>query len=221
MVFYNLSLIQPEATVVIPYVPNLSEETIKMGHMSNIRVVCCTNDTLSARLVKFKPKTDKINKEIVYSSPCMCSKSYIGETGRTLEIRLNEHKNSIRKGEITSKLVEHALNEDHIFEWDKASVLARESKWKARKVHEAALIYMGGDQVVSAPSMDIDPIWRQVMDDYNKIFKPLAVNISNINLRCSAHLKAKEGTKEVAPTQQRCQTLRSYTHRSPPAPMKT
>jgi predicted GIY-YIG superfamily endonuclease len=87
-------------------------------------VVCRTNDTLSARLVKFKPKTDKINKEIVYSIPCMCGKSYIGETGRTLEIRLNEHKNSIRKGEITtSKLVEHALNEDHISEWDKTSVL--------------------------------------------------------------------------------------------------
>jgi hypothetical protein len=117
--------------------------------------------------------------------------------------------------------VENALNEDHIFEWDKASVLARESKWKARKFHEAALIYMCGDQVVSAPSMDIDPIWHPVLDDYNKIFKPLAVNIFNINLRRSARLKAKEGTKEVAPTQQRRQTLRSYTHRSPPAPMKT
>jgi hypothetical protein len=37
-------------------------------------------------------------------------------------------------------------------------VLSRETKWKARKFHEAALIYMGGDQVVSAPIMDIDPI---------------------------------------------------------------
>jgi hypothetical protein len=117
--------------------------------------------------------------------------------------------------------VEHALNEDHIFEWDKASVLARESKWKARKIHEAALIYMGGDQVVSAPSMDIDPIWRPALHEYIKIIKPLAVNFSNINLRHSARLKAKEGTKEVAPTQQRRQTLRSYTHPSPPAPMKT
>jgi hypothetical protein len=59
---------------------------------------------------------------------------------------------------------------------------------------------MGGDQVVSAPSMDIDSIWRPVLDDYNKIFKPLAVNISYINLRRSARLKAKEGTNEVAPT---------------------
>jgi hypothetical protein len=67
------------------------------------------------------------------------------------------------------------------------------------------------------------PIWRPVLDDHNKIIKPLAVNISNINLRRSARLIAKEGTKEGAPTQQRRQTLRSYTRqlRSPPAPMKT
>jgi hypothetical protein len=46
----------------------------------------------------------------------MCGKSYIGETGRTLEIRLKEHKNSLKKGDITTtKLAEHALNEDHFF----------------------------------------------------------------------------------------------------------
>jgi hypothetical protein len=170
-------------------------------------------DTLSARLV---------GTTIQVVLHCIIIIIIIGETGRTLDIRLNEYKNSIRNGEITtSKLVEHALNEDHIFEWDFTSVLARESKWKARKFHEAALLYMGGDQVVSAPSMDIDPIWRPVLDDYNKIFKPQAVNISNINLRHSVRLKAKEGTNEVGPTQQLRQTLRSYTHRSPPAPMKT
>jgi ubiquitin-protein ligase len=72
----------------------------------------------------------------------MCGKSYINETGRMLEIRLKEHKNSLKKGDMTtSKLFEHALNEDHLFEWDKAIVLARETKWKARKFHEAALIW--------------------------------------------------------------------------------
>jgi hypothetical protein len=30
------------------------------------------------------------------------------------------------------------LNEDHLFEWDRATVLARETKWKTRKFHEAA-----------------------------------------------------------------------------------
>jgi hypothetical protein len=80
---------------------------------------------------------------VICSIPCSCGKSYIGETGRTLETRVKEHKNSLKKGDTTiSKLVKHALNEDHLFEWDKATVLARETKWKARKFHEAALIYV-------------------------------------------------------------------------------
>jgi hypothetical protein len=125
----------------------------------------------------------------------MCRKSYIGETGRKLEIRLKEHKNSLKKGDITtSKLAERALIEEHLFEWDKIIVLDRETKWKARKFHEAALIYMEGNQVVSAPSMDIDPIWRPILDDYNKTLKTLKVYIPDMSLRRSARLKEKQGT---------------------------
>jgi hypothetical protein len=59
----------------------------------------------------------------------------------------------------------------------------------SRKFHEEALIYMGGEQVVSAPSMDIDPIWHTVLDDYNKIVKPLSVVNPSVSLRRSARLK--------------------------------
>jgi hypothetical protein len=54
---------------------------------------------------------------------------------------------TLKKEDTTfSNLVEHALNEDRLFVWDRATVLARETKWKARKFHEAALRYMGGQQ---------------------------------------------------------------------------
>jgi hypothetical protein len=39
--------VKPDATVAIPYVPILSKKIIKIGHCSNIRVVCSTSDTLS------------------------------------------------------------------------------------------------------------------------------------------------------------------------------
>jgi hypothetical protein len=80
---------------------------------------------------------------------------------------------------------------------------------------------MGGDQVVSAPIMDIDPIWRPLLDDYNKTVKPLKVNIRGVSLRRSERLKVKQRTVGAPPTQQeRRQTLRSFSHRSPKAPAK-
>jgi hypothetical protein len=60
-------------------------------------------------------------------------------------------------------------------------------------------IYMGGEQVVSAPSMDIDPIWHPVLDDYNKIVKMLSVVNPSVSLRRSARLKNMQVTRG-APT---------------------
>jgi hypothetical protein len=71
---------------------------------------------------------------------------YIGETGRTLEIRVCEHKKSVAKHDPNiSKLTEHVENTGHKFAWDQAKVIGREKKWKARKIHEAAEIMRHGD----------------------------------------------------------------------------
>jgi hypothetical protein len=42
--------------------------------------------------------------------------------------------------------------------------------------------------------MDIDPIWHPVLDDYNKIVKPLPVVIPSVSLRRSARLKKMQVT---------------------------
>jgi hypothetical protein len=57
----------------------------------------------------------------------------------------------------TSKLAENAWNMNHIFEFDRARPIRRERLGKARKCHEVMEIYLGGQNVVSAPSMDLDP----------------------------------------------------------------
>jgi hypothetical protein len=92
----------------------------------------------------------------------------------------------------TSKHVEHAIAEHHIFEWNNVKVMASEKGWKARKFHEAALIYMGGDQVISALSMNIDPVWRPILDEYKKTKKINFENIPSTGLRRSVRLQAKQ-----------------------------
>jgi predicted GIY-YIG superfamily endonuclease len=117
---------KPDATVVIPYVPTLSEKIMRLGKRANIRVVCKTSDTLRNRLVKFKLKWST-NKDVIYSIPCECGKEYIGETGRPLLTKVKEHKAALKKGEtIFSKLVEHAWEMDHNFLCDEAKAIERE-----------------------------------------------------------------------------------------------
>ena len=189
---------KPDATVVIPYVPTLSEKIIKIGKRANIRVVCKTSDTLRNRFVKFKPKRST-NKEVIYSIPCECGKEYIGETGRPLLTRVKEHKAALKKGEtFSSKLVEHAWEMEHNFMWDEAKAIGKETYWKARKCHEALEIYIGGEKVISAPSMDLDPVWFPTLDDLKKSRNKKSTMTTV--LRRSARIKTQQQHSRVENT---------------------
>jgi hypothetical protein len=155
---------KPDATIVLPYVPRLSEKIRRIAGRKNIRTVFTSRDTIKSRLVRFKPKMKPINKDVIYAIPCECGKLYIGETGRTLEVRLQEHQKSIEKRDPdVSKLCEHYYKTGHRFLWDEAKVIGHEEKKTARKVHEAAEIYVGGQEIISSASFDIDPVWKPML----------------------------------------------------------
>ena len=79
------------------------------------------------------------NTGVVYQIPCKdCDAKYIGETGRSLETRLKEHKASVRLGKTdASALSDHANKQGHDVEWDETVILTKQSHWLRRKWTEA------------------------------------------------------------------------------------
>jgi predicted GIY-YIG superfamily endonuclease len=74
----------------------------------------------------------------IYSIPCECGRSYIGETSRPLAVRLREHRHNLQQGLLEkSKLAQHAYEEDHRVGWDDARVLEIESNSRYRKYKES------------------------------------------------------------------------------------
>ena len=56
--------------------------------------------------------------------PATCPKVYIGQTGRTLEHRIKEHKSSLTSGNVSQLAVaEHAVDESHTIKWEGADVV--------------------------------------------------------------------------------------------------
>jgi hypothetical protein len=52
--------------------------------------------------------------QCVYSIPCECGRSYIGETGRPLAVLLREHRQNIKEGLLEkSQLAQYAHEEVH------------------------------------------------------------------------------------------------------------
>jgi hypothetical protein len=65
--------------------------------------------------MRTRPERDpQQTAQCVYSIPCECGRSYTGETGRPLPVRLREHKHNLQQGLLaTSKLAQRAYEEGH------------------------------------------------------------------------------------------------------------
>jgi len=88
---------------------------------------------------------DEEKTELIYRVPCKnCSSSYVGETGRKFGLRIKEHNKEVdfftagtqtrgsraRESSVTHKsaITDHAVEENHVIDWDKAKVVDREAQ---------------------------------------------------------------------------------------------
>lgn len=153
--------LEPKATVSIPYVRGVSEKLRRICRKANIRVCFKSNRTIRSIVMNVKPRSPpEDTKGVIYRIPCQdCNKSYYGETGRTLKVRLTEHKRYCRNGETNrSGVSQHTLIDNHRIDWNKSSVVAKEPNYYKRKIKEALFIRkfhnMNQDQ-----GLTVSPIW--------------------------------------------------------------
>ena len=60
---------------------------------------------------------------VVYTIPCECGTSYIGETGCTLRLRAQEHRRAVRNYDMNSGIAVHVMNTHHKIQWKEARVI--------------------------------------------------------------------------------------------------
>ena len=94
---------------------------------------------------------------VVYNIPCKnCDNNYIGETGRQMGTRMKEHREEVEKmteGVSTragrkqsasimhkSAITDHAVENNHIIDWDNVNIECKESNIYKRGVREAIII---------------------------------------------------------------------------------
>ena len=97
-------------------------------------------NTIRNRLVKNSCRID--NRELgVYCVPCLqCNECYIGETGRSLGVRLEEHKQACRTGNSYNAIATHSIEQDHRIGFSNSKVVFDSQSTQLRKAVEGALI---------------------------------------------------------------------------------
>jgi predicted GIY-YIG superfamily endonuclease len=120
--------------------------------------------------MKTRPERDPLQTaHCIYSIPCECGRSYIGETGRPLAVRLREHRHNLQQSLLKKpKLAQHAYEECHREGWDEARILEIESNSRYKKYNESA--HMASlINTINQPSLDLSPIWIPFIS--NKVTK--------------------------------------------------
>ena len=92
---------------------------------------------LKDRLVR-KIQERRIAYGVVYSGGCgQCRWRYVGETGRTTQEMIKEHRRMVRNMSETSEIVKHMMETGHSMSWSEAKVLDREELYGRRIFKEA------------------------------------------------------------------------------------
>ena len=123
----------------MPYIQGVSEKIERVCHPLGVKVICKSQHTLRQTLMRVKStRPENKKKGVIYEVPCAdCDCVYVGETGRSLEMRLKEHRYAVKSCDTKNGVAVHAWNNDHHVNWDAARVVAVEHHLTKRKVLES------------------------------------------------------------------------------------
>ena len=65
---------------------------------------------------------------------------YFGETGMSLEVRIEEHKRACRLGSENNMIAKHSWEMDHRINWKDSKIIYKENNVGKRRVVEGAFI---------------------------------------------------------------------------------
>lgn len=115
-----------------------------------LKIAFRTNNNLKLHIGQQKTNsTDKFSNSGVYKITCQdtnCDKFYVGQSGRTFNIRYKEHRQGIKYGR-PSAFSLHAFDEDHPFQdiEDMLDILKVQDKGQDLDTFEAMEIYINKD----------------------------------------------------------------------------
>ena len=88
-------------------------------------------------MLKTKTNLTTDKEQYTRSNAASARASYIGETGRNLNIRLTEHKRATKNGDVNNHIAEHHFHTNHRIDWDSAECVTYSTDYYKRLTLES------------------------------------------------------------------------------------
>ena len=157
--------------VTFTYIGKETNFITNLFRKTNLKIAFRTNNTIQSLLKHQQQLPDTYTQSGVYKLKCPdCNKTYVSQTGRSFQVKFNEHKNSFKTNSHISNFAKHLNEQAHSFESIHNTMQTLQRQNKGSNLNKIERVYIYAEYLNNNNLNDEHTIFHNII--FEALLKP-------------------------------------------------